>query len=89
MSSKLKDPPAIPPEFIHIWEWFEDLNATRFNYVGMAFAFAPLNYTEIRSYFDLHFISAHPDEIRILKLFDGVFLSVMNEEVNNGRKNRN
>lgn len=78
-SDELLNPPNIPPEFQHLWDWFEDLSQSRINYVGMSFAFAPIQFSEIKAYLDLIGASISKDELNILKMFDSAFLEVMNQ----------
>lgn len=78
-SEELQNPPCLSPQFQHIWQWFVDLNSSRFNYIGMSFAYAPIQYSEIKSYIDLIDESISKDEIKILKMIDSVFLTTMNE----------
>lgn len=78
-SNELINLPSVQPEFSHIWDWFTDLSQSRMNYVGMTFAFAPIQFSEIKSYLDLIGESISKDELSILKMFDSVFLEVMNE----------
>lgn len=80
MSDELKNPPAVPPHLSHVFEWFKDLNQTRRNYVGMSFAYAPLAYVEIKSYFDLYNIRASSFEMKLLSEFDDIYLGVMGAE---------
>ncbi len=77
MSDELKNPPAVPPHLSHVFEWFKDLNETRRNYVGMSFAYAPLSYAEIKSYFDLYRLSASTFEMKLLHEFDAIYLDTM------------
>lgn len=67
--------PAVMPEFIHIWEWFEDLNRMR----GIGFQVLPLNCSDIANYYKLMKIDAHPEETRLLMLMDQIYLSVISE----------
>lgn len=78
-SDELLNPLNVPPEFQHIFEWFTDLSQSRINYVGMSFAFAPIQFSEIKAYLDLINESISKDELNILKMFDSVFLEVMNQ----------
>ena len=67
--------PAVMPEFIHIWGWFEDLNRTR----DVGFQMLPIAYREMTEYFNLMRIVAHPEEIRLLAMFDQIYMSVVSE----------
>lgn len=49
------------------------------NYVGMAFAYAPLQMSEIESYLRLKRIEYQVVEIDVLLMLDRIYLSIMNE----------
>ncbi len=79
VSEELKEPPIISGAFSHIKDWFEDLSFARINYVGMAFAYAPIQISEIESYLKLKRIKYHVVEIDVLLMLDRIFLSIMNK----------
>lgn len=70
----------IDPLLIHVFEWFTDLNKTRFNYVGMDFAFAPLQPQNILAYMQLKQIAPHPIEFDLLCDVDSIYLELMNKK---------
>lgn len=76
----LRESPLIEPLYLHIFEWFEDLSYARFNYVGMDFAFAPILQSEVQAYMQLHHITPHPDELKLLRGIDSIFLELMNKK---------
>ena len=80
ISDELKEPPRVSGAFSHIVDWFEDLTYSRHNYVGMAFAFAPLKMSEIESYLRLRRVDYFVFEFELLLMLDKVFLSIMNKE---------
>lgn len=75
----LRNKPTIDPLLAHIFEWFEGLSRSRFNYVGMDFAFAPLQPTEIEAYMRLKQVTPHPVEFDLLNAVDSIFLELMNK----------
>lgn len=66
----LLNPPEILPQFIHVWEWFDDLNMNRDRSMGLS----PIKYTEIKAYFDLLGIKYNTIELDILLLIDSLYL---------------
>lgn len=79
VSKELEEPPSISGAFSHVKDWFEDLSFARINYVGMAFAYAPIQISEIESYLRLKRIEYHTVEIDVLLMLDRIFLSIMNK----------
>lgn len=75
----LREKPTIDPLLAHIFEWFEGLSRSRYNYVGMEFAFAPLRPTEIEAYMRLKQVTPHPIEFDLLNAVDSIFLELMNK----------
>lgn len=78
----MREKPLIDPLFLHVFEWFTDLNKTRFNYVGMDFALAPLQPQNILAYMQLRQVIPHPDEFSLLCDMDSIYLELLNKPAN-------
>ena len=75
----LRERPLIEPSLIHVFDWFNELNRTRFNYVGMVYALAPLQPESVLAYMRLKQIIPHPVEYELLCEVDSIFLELMSE----------
>lgn len=68
---ELDDLIELPASCLQVWNAFCDLNAAR---GSNGFGVNPLNYTEIKSYFDLLGIQPDEAEIKLIKQFDNAAL---------------
>lgn len=69
--SELLNPPELPQGAYYVWSWFLKLNSAR---SSNGFGLNPLNYTEIKSFFDLEGVYPTDWELDILKALDGLAL---------------
>lgn len=72
IQEKLANPPAILPEFLHVWKWFVDVNRTR----SSGFQLEAVSYQEVVAYFFAMKINASPVEIEVLNMIDDQYLAV-------------
>lgn len=70
-----------PPAAGHLLVWFWELNSTR---TSNGFGANPISYTEISAWAMLTSHVLRPEEVRLLRVLDNAFLSVMNERGTNG-----
>lgn len=70
------DGPSMPPEVVHIWQWFLDLNGGR----GGGWGPGPITWADIHGYCYLQGIKPHPWELSVLRAFDAAWLIVNNEK---------
>jgi len=73
-----------PPAAAHVLGWFWELNACR---GSNGFGANPISYSEISAWASLTGHIMRPAEVRLLRVIDGAYLSVMNErEATNGSR---
>lgn len=68
----------MPDCFAECWFWFLRLNARR---TGTGFGANPIQYSEIKSFFDLEGYEPMAWEVQMIEQFDNTFLQVMNENL--------
>ena len=74
------------PESMHmVWNYFIDLNNTR---TSNGFGLNPISFTEIKSYFDLYYITPMSYEITAIKALDRVALDSFNKEQEKSSKSK-
>lgn len=67
----------LPTEMRYIWKYFSDLNSKRLN---TGYGYLPIQYSEIKSYFDLYSIDYEPMEVYLIELLDGVTMQYFAED---------
>lgn len=70
------DLPPIPFELQHIWDWWEDLDATR----QRGLATNPITYTEIERWAFLLKINLDPFEVRCIMALDSAYMACHAEQ---------
>lgn len=74
---ELKELIELPPTMRFVWYWFIDLHNSR---TSSGFASNPIQYSEIKSYFDLKDIVPMEWEVQLIKQLDLVALQIQAEE---------
>lgn len=74
MPAELEEMLTLPEGCTHVWRWFIDLHNAR---SGNGFGANPINYTEIKSYFDLLSIAPCEWEIDLIRKLDNEMLTAM------------
>lgn len=83
--SELENLIELPQSCLHVWKWFCDLHTSRsFNGFGPN----PLNYTEIKNYFDLIDISPEEWELKLIKKFDMEAMDSISKEMKNNSQSK-
>jgi hypothetical protein len=72
----LKDLVELPEEASQCWRWFLELNETRASGMGIS----AITFTEIKSFFELHWVVPEVEEVEMIKLFDRVAMKAMQEQ---------
>lgn len=80
---ELQDVVELPESCFQVWKWFIDLHNAR---GSNGFGVNPINYTEIKAYFDLIDIKPEDWEVTLIKLFDNEALSAYTKEAEAERK---
>ena len=62
---------------VYVWKYFMDLNNKRLN---TGYGYLPLQYSEIKAYFDLNSIDYSVLEVYLIDILDGITLRHYNEE---------
>lgn len=77
LSAKLEldSEPNVPYCVEHIWNWFWELNGRRYDY-------APLTYTEIKSWIEVKGIYVHRYEIEVIIYLDKYYLNKVIDKKN-------
>lgn len=72
----MPDPPALPPDFVHLWNSFIELHQAR----GSG-GFGPLAipYSEIVSYCRLSALELSPWEVKVIRALDTVYLETASQ----------
>lgn len=82
ITEQLRNPPVVPFEIAHIWEWFEKLNVKRVSSVGVSGAIPHhIQYAESWAFFDLYQIKPHARELEWLEKIDRLYLKLTRQEV--------
>ena len=61
----------------YVWKYYTDLNNKRTN---TGYGHLPIQYSEIKAYFDLYNIEYEPFEVYIIEVLDGVTMQYYQEE---------
>lgn len=61
----------------YVWKYFTDLSSKRLN---TGYGYLPLQYSEIKAYFELYNIHYEPFEVYIIEILDGITMQYYNEE---------
>lgn len=62
-----------PSLLTNVWEWFIELSGGR---TYGEFGAHPLSYTNIKDWAELMRVNIHPNEVKIIKKLDNLFLSI-------------
>lgn len=76
----------LPEVFSMLWEDFLMLNSSR---TSNGFGVNPLQYSEIKAYYDLIDYRVQPWEIEVLKVFDSTALKVYSDKAEKESKKKN
>lgn len=80
---ELEEIVELPESCYQVWRWFIDLHNTR---GSNGFGVNPINYTEIKSYFDLTNIVPEDWELNLIKRFDHEALTAYAKEAEREQK---
>lgn len=80
---ELEEIVELPESCYQVWRWFIDLHNTR---GSNGFGVNPINYTEIKSYFDLLWITPEEWEVNLIKRFDHEALAAYAKEAEREQK---
>lgn len=67
----------LPSSMKYVWKYYTDLNTKRTN---TGYGYLPIQYSEIKAYFDLYQIEYEPFEVYLIEILDGVTMQHYNEE---------
>lgn len=80
---ELEDLIELPESCVPVWRWFIDLHNAR---GSNGFGVNPINYTEIKAYFDLMDILPEEWEVNLIKRFDNEALLAYAKEAKEAEK---